>query len=151
MEITTKSAKETKKFGRKISAELKGGEILALSGDLGSGKTTFVQGLAEGLGIDARIVSPTFIIMRRYKVPWAKSSRVIEYLYHIDLYRLEGEVGSELVNLGVSDILGKKENVVVIEWAEKAKDMYPDGTSWLRFTNTGEYIRKISPRNIKLK
>ncbi len=81
---------------------------MALTGDLGSGKTTFVQGLAEGLAIDVRVISPTFIIIRKYKIPLAMKLKGIKYFYHIDLYRLEGAVESELVNLGVRDILGKK-------------------------------------------
>ena len=66
MEIITKSAEETQGLGFKIGSHLKGGEIIALKGELGAGKTTFVQGLAKGLGLTSRIVSPTFIIMRDY-------------------------------------------------------------------------------------
>ena len=144
MEHITNSAEETKKFGKEISASLKGGEVLALTGDLGFGKTTFVQGLAEGLAIDVRVISPTFIIVRKYIIPLTMKLRGIKNFYHIDLYRLEGAIESELVNLGVKDILGKKENVVVIEWAEKAIGMYPKDTAWLIFSDMGGDKRKIS-------
>lgn len=143
MEHITKSAEETKEFGRTISASLKGGEVLALTGDLGSGKTTFVQGLAEGLAIDVRVISPTFIIIRKYKIPLATKLKGIKNFYHIDLYRLEGVVESELVNLGIKDILGKKENVTAIEWAEKATGLYPDDIAWLSFSDMGGNKRKI--------
>ena len=84
-------------MGREIGAKLKGGEVLALRGDLGAGKTTFIQGLAKGLGIRKTIVSPTFIIVRRYPVSDGRQ------FYHVDLYRLEEGIGKELENLGLTD------------------------------------------------
>ena len=66
MEYITKNAEKTKELGKSVGASLAGGEVLALVGELGSGKTTFVQGLAKGLGVTKQIVSPTFIIMREY-------------------------------------------------------------------------------------
>ena len=144
MEIITKSAKETREFGKKISASLKGGDVLALTGDLGSGKTTFVQGLANGLKIEKRVLSPTFIIMRKYEVSANAKIEGIKYFYHIDLYRLEDDVEKELINLGARDILGNKETVVVIEWAEKATGLYPKDTTRLSFSDMGNDKRKIS-------
>lgn len=91
-------------------------------GDLGAGKTTFVQGLAEGLGIKERILSPTFILMREYG-----------NLYHVDLYRLEEGIDEEVRNLGLTDIWGKKDNIVIIEWAEKITDLLPENTIWMNF------------------
>ncbi len=113
-------------MGQKIGSSLIGGEIIALSGNLGAGKTTFVQGLAVGLGIKSKIVSPTFILMRSYKA--AKLN-----LYHVDLYRLEGDVKKEVTNLGLNDTWGRKENIVVIEWAEKINNMLPKNTRWIKF------------------
>jgi len=100
---------------------------------LGSGKTTFVQGLAKGLGIEKKIISPTFILMRTYG-----------NLYHVDLYRLEGNVAEEAKNLGLTDIWGKKDNIVVIEWAEKIKEIIPKKAKWIKFENIGEDERKIT-------
>ena len=136
METITKSAQETKDLGKKIAIDLRGGETLALTGDLGSGKTTFIQGLAEGLGIEGRIVSPTFILMRKYLTPKLN-------FYHIDFYRLEDGLENEVKNLGIDDTWGKEDNVVAIEWAEKIKDFLPTGTIWLKFENLGEDKRKI--------
>ncbi len=136
MEKTTKSAQETKELGKELAACLKGGETLALVGDLGAGKTTFVQGLAQGLGIKNRIISPTFILMRNYQ---GKKN-----LYHIDLYRLEENVKNEVKNLGIEEIWDKPQNIVVIEWAEKLpKSFYPPNTTWIEFENVGEEERRI--------
>lgn len=85
--IITESAAETAKVGETLAHELTDGgspsRILCLYGDLGSGKTTFTQGFARGLGITSRLLSPTFIIVRRYTIPGSE-----KFLYHIDLYRL---------------------------------------------------------------
>lgn len=118
--------------------------VLALTGDLGSGKTTFVQGFAEGLGVKARIISPTFILMRHYKVSINHQSLTISHFYHIDLYRLEGNIGNEVINLGLGDIWEKPENIVVIEWAEKIKEMIPESARWIKFENLGGDRRKIT-------
>lgn len=135
MEIITKSASETKKFGEGFASKLKGGETLALVGELGSGKTTFVQGLAKGLGIKTRITSPTFILMRNYDGERS--------LYHLDLYRLESDVDNDVTNLGLKDFLEKKENVVVIEWAKKIKKTLPKETIWMEFRSIGKDTREI--------
>lgn len=138
METVTRNAQETKELGRKIGSSLVGGEVLALVGDLGAGKTTFVQGLAEGLGIKSKIISPTFILMKQQELPAGGT------LYHVDLYRLEGDVDREVVNLGLPDIWGRGGNIVVVEWAEKSKTSFPPETVWINFEHTGEDERKIT-------
>jgi tRNA threonylcarbamoyladenosine biosynthesis protein TsaE len=136
MEFITKSAFETKSLGKEVASKLEGGEVFALSGELGSGKTTFVQGFAEGLGVKGRIISPTFILMRKYKVG-------DKDFYHIDLYRLEENIENEVIHLGISDIWKRPENVVIIEWAEKIKEMIPESAKWIKFENLGGENRKI--------
>lgn len=136
MEFITKSAFETKSLGKEVASKLEGGEVFALSGELGSGKTTFVQGFAEGLGVKGRIISPTFILMRKYKVG-------DKDFYHIDLYRLEENIENEVIHLGISDIWKRPENVVIIEWAEKIKDMIPESAKWIKFEDLGGEKRKI--------
>ena len=106
----TSNFKETQKLGRDFAKVLEKGDVLYLYGDLGSGKTTFVQGLAEGLGVKQRIISPTFIIVRSYKL------EVISF-YHIDLYRINNE--KDVRGLGLEEIIDNPENIVVIEWADK--------------------------------
>jgi tRNA threonylcarbamoyladenosine biosynthesis protein TsaE len=137
METTTKSAEDTKKLGKKLSADLKGGEVVALVGDLGSGKTTFAQGFAQGLGIKENIISPSYIIMRTYKIPPLT-------LYHLDLYRIEENIDQELTNIGFKEILDDKKAVVLIEWAEKAKDTLPKNTIWINFEYLNEDERNIT-------
>ena len=133
MEVITKNAKETFELGKSIGSSLKKGEVLAFTGGLGAGKTTFIQGLAEGLGIKNRIVSPTFILMRSYG-----------NFYHLDLYRLENNIEKEVENLGLFDIWKDNDNIVAIEWAEKLGSKWPENTKWIEFENVDENIRKIT-------
>ena len=110
--------------------------FIALSGDLGSGKTTFIQGLAYGLGIKKRIISPTFIILRTYKLP--------EYnFYHIDLYKGNFDSHS-LTELGLTEIIENKKDVVAVEWSEKMKDFLPANRWEIKFENIGEDRREIN-------
>lgn len=117
--ISTNSARATAKEGETLAKRLKAGDILCLYGQLGSGKTTFVQGLARGLGITTRLLSPTFIIVRRYDIP---SSEKI--LYHVDLYRLQNR--DEMDELGLDEIISDPNAYVVIEWAEKLGELLPN-------------------------
>lgn len=102
----TKSDDETKKLGEVFAKELRPGDIVFLYGNLGFGKTTFVKGVALGLGIKTRIISPTFTIVRQHK-----------NLYHIDLYRIETE--KQLDDLGLHEIIEEKNSIKLIEWPEK--------------------------------
>lgn len=106
-------------------------------GDLGSGKTTFVQGLAEGLGIKERLISPTFILLREYKRPSGGN------FYHVDLYRLEMVTETELESLGILDFAKNKKNIILIEWAEKARKILPASTFWINFEQVDDNTRKI--------
>lgn len=142
MEIITKSAEETKELGRKIGIDIVSGKkecrIVALSGNLGSGKTTFVQGFAEGLGVASRIISPTFVIMRSYKLQSGLN------FYHLDLYRLEDSLKQEIENLGLTDLWQNPLNIIIIEWAEKIKDLMPRGACWVKFETVNENERRIN-------
>lgn len=131
----TKRPEETQKLGEDFAKSLKKGDIVCLYGDLGSGKTTFVQGLAEGLGIKNRIISPTFVIVRSYKLE-------VMSFYHIDLYRIENE--RDLEGLGIEEIINNKNNIVAIEWAEKLKNYLPKKriNIYLSYENEGK--RKIN-------
>jgi tRNA threonylcarbamoyladenosine biosynthesis protein TsaE len=140
MEIHTKVAEDTKNFGREFANNLKGGEIIALIGDLGAGKTTFVQGLAEGIGIKEEILSPTFILMRQYEL-------TSKYFYHVDLYRLEENLEEEMKKIGIIDLWGKPENIFVIEWADKARDIIPESAIWVNIEKEENDGRKITVTN----
>lgn len=128
MEHTTTSSEETKKLAKKIGNSLNGGETLALIGEMGAGKTTFVQGLAEGLGIGSRVMSPTFVVMREHE-----GEKPI-VLIHVDLYRFENNIEHEIDSLGLRDVLGKSKYVVAIEWAERARKLLPKDTIWIEFS-----------------
>lgn len=137
--IITTSFEETQQLGKDFAANLKGGEVLALHGDLGSGKTTFVQGLAQELGIAQRIISPTFIIMRSYGI--RNQELGIRNFYHIDLYRIESE--RDVEGLGLVELMGDPENMVVIEWPEKIENLLPDNRIDVFFEYLGEDKRQI--------
>jgi tRNA threonylcarbamoyladenosine biosynthesis protein TsaE len=140
MEYLSNSKTETYKIAAKIAKELKGGEILALSGDLGSGKTTFVQGLAAALGIKNQVTSPTFVLLKKYKVESSKLK--IKSLIHVDAYRMESEKDAE--SIGLSEYLNDKKNLVVIEWPEKIIKIFPDGKKLVKFKYVDENTRKIT-------
>jgi tRNA threonylcarbamoyladenosine biosynthesis protein TsaE len=112
----TNSKEETIVFAEKFAQTLRGGDFLAFYGDLGSGKTTFIQGLAKGLGVKRRIISPTFIIIRHYKLPKGN-------LYHVDLYRTESK--HDLLGIGLDQIIRDRNSIVALEWAEKMGELMP--------------------------
>lgn len=126
----TNSAKETMDLGRSFAKEVKPGSILVFFGNLGSGKTTFIQGLARGLGVKRRIISPTFIIIRHYRLETDRS-----FFYHIDLYRTE--TINDLIGLGLDQIL-KENNIVSIEWGEKLNGLLPDKRIEIKLKNIND-------------
>jgi len=140
MEVITKSARETQKLGKKLAASLKGKKVIALYGELGSGKTTFVQGLARGLGIKGRIISPTFVFIRSYPLPITHNSKPI--FYHVDLYRIDKIEDTR--GLGIEELMVEKEAIVVIEWAEKIKSILPKKRIDIFFEYVSEKQRKIN-------
>ena len=144
----TKSNKETQKIAQEFSSCLINRGVIALFGDLGAGKTTFVQGLAKGLGIKQRIISPTFIIVRSYelngKLQTANgktSSQILKLFYHIDLYRTESV--KDVLGLGIKEIMNNPENIVVIEWAEKIENLLPKNTIKIYFEYINDTERKL--------
>ena len=143
IEIITKSSKETKKAGMALG-QILGREplsnkalVVALEGDLGSGKTTFIQGLAQGLKVKENILSPTFVIQKDFLL----KLKNFKNLYHIDAYRLKNP--EELLELGFKDLIGNSENLIVIEWADKIKKILPKNILKIEFTNLEKNKRKI--------
>ena len=140
MEITTHSSAETKNLAAKISTSLKGGEVLALYGELGSGKTTFTQGLLAALGIKQRLTSPTFVIYKHYKLK--TGSGKFKVLNHVDCYRLEGP--KDLTGIDLSEIVSDPTAITVIEWPERIEEILPKEVIKVRFETISENERKIT-------
>lgn len=133
-EIISVSAEQTKGIARSIGKILSGGDVLALSGELGSGKTCFTGGLASGLDVSAtyQITSPTFTIINEYPARHT--------LYHFDVYRLNSY--TEFEDLGYEEYFYGR-GVVVIEWAEKIAGILPAETIFINFEYIDENKRKI--------
>ena len=131
----TNSPEESKELAKQLSKELKSPRLIALYGNLGSGKTTFIQGLAEGLGIKKRVLSPTFVFIREYDLSSKRK------FYHVDLYRLGSERDAETI--GLSDIFADKSAIAAIEWPEKIERLMPTNTIKINFSTIGKNKRKI--------
>jgi len=134
--IQTNSPQETVAFSRSVALELKPGTVLCLEGQLGSGKTTFIKGLAEGLGLKhpEQVKSPTFVLMHIYK---AKIP-----IYHFDCYRLNTR--EELEDIGFQDFVNDPQAISCVEWAEKAGDLIPPTARHIRFEILGASRRRIT-------
>ena len=104
--------------------------VIALSGNLGAGKTTFVQGFVAALGVTDRIQSPTFVLMKIYSLTRRKH---IKHLVHIDAYRIESF--HEIEHLGLRELFNDKDAVILIEWADRIKRILPKDTTWITFSH----------------
>jgi tRNA threonylcarbamoyladenosine biosynthesis protein TsaE len=139
MVLQSNNEAETKEIGRKLGMKLKAGDVVCMYGELGSGKTTMVKGMASAIGINERdITSPSFTIIAEYEGKIAFN--------HIDLYRLEPE---EVEGLGLEEYIGVK-GISVIEWAEKAGDEIPAESIKVRLNYTGDNSREINIEGIEL-
>jgi tRNA threonylcarbamoyladenosine biosynthesis protein TsaE len=142
--ITLKSS-ETKKLAQRFAQKiLKIGPknkaiILSLVGNLGSGKTIFIQGFAKELGIKEKVLSPTFVIFKKHKIE--SSTNSFRNFYHFDCYRIKK--ASEVLTLGFKEIISHPENIVAIEWADKIKRILPKGSISIFFVFLGKNKRKI--------
>ena len=159
MEVITQNALETQKLGEKIGRNLISqkikSKIFCLYGDLGSGKTTFLQGLAKGLGIKKRVISPTFVFIKQYEISPPRSPfghlgggeattstpARCDVFYHIDLCRIEK--ASETQGLGLEEIFKDSKAIVAIEWAEKIKKILPKKRIDIQFNYLNHKERRI--------
>ena len=142
----TDNSSQTRRIGRSLAKNIlqgcssKEAVVLGLKGDLGGGKTTFLQGFARGLGIKEKILSPTFIVMRRLEI---NDSR-FENFYHLDCYRIKSP--KEVSSLGLKEIISNAKNIVAIEWADRIGKILPRNCIVLEFEFTGKNKRKITIR-----
>ena len=127
----------------KIGGYSGGAVVLALMGDLGSGKTTFAQMFAKALGIDEKIKSPTFIIMRKHKL---KHEAQFKYFYHFDVYRIHSE--KEILNLRWEEIINNPQNIVLVEWADKIEKILPKKCVKIEFEHLRGDKREIQIKNM---
>lgn len=136
MKVITHSEKETLQFGREYAASLQSGDVIALIGDLGSGKTCLIRGICQGLDVKEEVTSPTFVLINEYlgRCP----------VYHFDFYRLEKP--QEVLNLGIDDYL-TDDSICLIEWADRALSILPKSRIEIRlaslFNRGREFDREI--------
>lgn len=137
-EIITHNPEETKVLGKQLAEEVGSGGIVCLYGDLGAGKTTFTQGLLESLGAKGPYTSPTFVIMKEYKINDAAR------IYHVDAYRIGVD---DLETIGWDEIVNNSQNIVIIEWPENIEPAIPTKAVRIHFQWLSENERKISYDN----
>jgi len=155
---STNSPSRTKKIGESFAKNIlkrnlaKRAVIFGLIGDLGGGKTTFLQGLARGLGIKQAITSPTFVIMRKLKIPQSGKSSLrygqnhkFKNFYHFDCYRIQKP--TEMLTLGFKGIISDPQNIVALEWADKIRKMLHKDSLMLEFEFVDKNTRKIIIRD----
>ncbi|MCB0376163.1 MAG: tRNA (adenosine(37)-N6)-threonylcarbamoyltransferase complex ATPase subunit type 1 TsaE [Sinomicrobium sp.] len=135
-EFESSSPQETIRIASKLARDIQPGTVLELQGGLGAGKTTFVKGIAVGLGLKEHdaVKSPTFVLMHIYPAPIP--------VYHFDLYRLD--TNTDLDSIGLDEYLDDQNAVICVEWAEKARGRFPDSSIKVSFEVTGEKTRRIS-------
>jgi tRNA threonylcarbamoyladenosine biosynthesis protein TsaE len=134
LKVVSRHPDETFRIGRRIGEHLEGGDVVALIGELGTGKTCIAQGIARGIGVpdEYTITSPTFTLINEYR------GRLV--LYHFDLYRLNGV--RDMEDMGYEEYFFG-DGVTVIEWAEKIEDILPEGTLFIYLTYIDENEREI--------
>jgi len=141
---TTKNFLQTQKIGEKFAADIlkmplqKTAVVLSFNGNLGGGKTTFIQGFAKGLGVKRKILSPTFVVMKRFEL----SGKNFKNFYHIDCYRLKDE--KDILELDFKKILSNPENIIAVEWPEKIKKALSKKIVKLYFNFVDKNIREIN-------
>ena len=137
IELISNSEAQTIQFGERLGRLLKKGDVIALAGELGSGKTYFTKGIAKGLGIPPdSVTSPSFTLVNEYEGRYR--------LFHIDAYRLEKE---DFLSAGLDEYL-YKDGITVMEWADRWPEILPKDTIWVRFEILDENKRKITIRGI---
>jgi len=142
MKILSKSVAETNKlaedFVNKLLPRVGSATVVGMFGDLGSGKTTFIQAVGKSLGVEEVMTSPTFVIEKIYLLKNKKFNKLI----HIDAYRLDS--GKELANLGWEEIIKDPQNLILIEWPERVADILPKNLTKLYFRFLSEFERGIT-------
>jgi len=135
-EFVSRNADQTRRLGARLGVLLEGGDIIALEGNLGAGKTVLAQGIGRGWGAQDPLISPTFVLMRRHTRLHDRQK-----LYHIDFYRLQP---AEIAHLGLEEILGMPGNIAVIEWADRAPEIISGDYLRITLNCLDEYRRTLT-------
>ena len=148
MILLSKSSKKTEKAAEILARELikkslskKSAFVFGLEGELGAGKTTFAKGFAKGLDVGLKISSPTFVLMKSYKLNTSNH----KLLFHIDAYRLKGH--EDLIKLGIKEIFNDSKSIVLIEWSDRIKKILPKQYTKIHIDHISEKERKITVTN----
>jgi tRNA threonylcarbamoyladenosine biosynthesis protein TsaE len=150
-EYLTKNPVQTEGLGKKIAREIlklpqkKRAVVIGLVGDLGGGKTTFVRGLAKALGIKGKILSPTFVIIKRFQFN-NLTIKQFNNFYHIDCYRIK--CPEEILALGFRKLISDPKNIICIEWADKIKKILPKDVILLKLSFEGKNKRRITRKTL---
>lgn len=134
--VITGSAEETEEVGADLASSLGDGDVVALVGELGAGKTTFVRGLARGLFVKDAVLSPSFVLARSY------TGRVL--FHHLDLYRVTSP--RELEEVGLLELLPPAAGVTAVEWADRIPGLVPRGAVWVTLEHAGGDRRRLTLR-----
>lgn len=143
------SKKQTRELAKKLASKVlklkKSGKavVVGLSGELGSGKTTFCQSFAKALGVKEKVHSPTFVIQKDYSF----QSSVFSHLIHIDAYRIKKK--GEIIDLGWKKLVNDKKNIIIIEWAENIRKIFPKKHFWINLSHLGKNRRGIDIKLVK--
>jgi tRNA threonylcarbamoyladenosine biosynthesis protein TsaE len=137
-QVVSASPAQTIAIGASLAEWLRDGDVLLLHGDLGAGKTTLAKGIAEALGIDAVVSSPSFSLVNEYDTGL---SAPVTRLYHLDLYRLQGE--DDLASIGFDDLASPANGATIVEWPERAAAMVPDRYLLIEIESTGLESRSL--------
>ena len=151
MEISV-SKNQTSKLAKELAVTLRQAQgkkifnkaiVIGLSGELGSGKTTFCQSFAKALGVKEKVHSPTFVIMKKYSV--ARNQYPV--LFHFDAYRIKKP--KDIVVLGWKKIISEPKNIILVEWAENIKKVFPKKHFWIKLAHLGKNKRGIDIKSVK--
>jgi tRNA threonylcarbamoyladenosine biosynthesis protein TsaE len=134
---------ETRKFAKNFANQIiaknpwEKAVVIGLVGELGSGKTTFSQYFLKEFGVSGEVFSPTFVLMKSYDIAGSGYSKAI----HIDCYRMENK--KELMKLGFEELIKDPQNILLVEWADKVKELMPKKTIWIELIHIKENARKV--------
>ena len=153
MRFQTSSPHETAQLSKQILEKISNHEhteaiVIALSGDLGAGKTTLTKGIADELGILDTVTSPTFVVLKKYDIPeTSRYHRYFSSLIHIDAYRLQD--ARDTKTIGLDEMIRDRQNIIIIEWPERVADIFSNNTIYINIEHHDINSRTISIKGLE--